>query len=159
MVTLHSIDLTLAQRLRDREFRHEWFRGALEDSVPEQFRDLREYRNYTQSELATLANMKQSAISRFEVQRIANWKFETLLRLADALDAQLVIKLERAEDVITRYEREEVGSTSGPKSVLEAESAGEFNPWEPSTLGLAVAAKDQFTTGPTGTAVRGAWWS
>lgn len=92
----------------------------LETNVPERFRDLRETRDMTQSDLADVADMKQSAISRFESQRVANWKLETLLKLADALDAQLEISIVPAEEVIARHEREEAGGSSGPKSLLEA---------------------------------------
>ena len=115
---LPSIDLRLAERLKDREFRREWFRAALEADVPEMFRDLREAREMTQLELATESGMKQSAISRFEKSRDARWKFETLLTLADALDAQLVISIVRAEDVIARYEREESTDSLPQGSVL-----------------------------------------
>jgi len=121
LAVLQSIDLRIADRLRDREFRRHWFRAMLETNVPEQVRDLREARSMTQSDLAVVADMKQSAISRFESQRVANWKLETLLKLADALDAQLEITIVPAEEVIARHEREEAGwEGSRPKSALEA---------------------------------------
>lgn len=127
MAPLSSIDLRIAERLRDREFRRHWFRAALESNVPELFRDLRELRNMTQSELADAADMQQSAVSRFEIQRVANWKLETLLKLADALDAQLEILLVPAEDVIARHAREEAGGGTPQKSVLDAGAAATMN--------------------------------
>jgi transcriptional regulator with XRE-family HTH domain len=120
LVTLSSIDLRIADQLKDREFRRQWFRAMLETNVPERFRDLREARDLTQSELADAADMKQSAVSRFESQRVANWKLETLLKLADALDAQLEIALIPAEHVIASHEREESGAGSPPQSVIDA---------------------------------------
>lgn len=118
---LNSIDLTLGHRLRDREFRREWFRAELEAAVPELFRDLRELRGLTQAELADLVEMKQSAVSRFESSSEASWKLETLLRLADALDARLSISLEPSESVVNRYANEKVAdSSTQPKSVLDA---------------------------------------
>jgi len=119
-VRLHSIDLRLAHRLKDREFRREWFRAELEDIVPEMFKKLREERGFTQSELAQKTGMKQSAISRFERDREARWNFETLLKLAEALDAQLTISVIRAEDVIARYERKESSKETKGGSVLDA---------------------------------------
>lgn len=105
---LQSIDLDLAERLKgDDEFRREWFRAELEYGVPEQFRALREDRRLTQTKLAEKADMKQSAISRFEKSTDANWNFETLLKLAEAMDAQLQIRVVKSEDVIARIEREE----------------------------------------------------
>lgn len=106
---LRSIDLKLREKLKDKEFRRQWFRAQLEAHVPDMFRALREDRSLTQQELASLADMKQSAISRFEKSDEANWKFETLLTLAEALDAKLEITLVKAEDVIANYERREGG--------------------------------------------------
>jgi transcriptional regulator with XRE-family HTH domain len=108
---LQSIDTRVAERLRDREFRREWFRAELEQNVPAMFRDLREERGLTQTDLADLVEMKQSAVSRFEKSAEPKWKFETLLRLAEALDAQLVVSLLKAEDVIKHYEEEEARAT------------------------------------------------
>jgi transcriptional regulator with XRE-family HTH domain len=105
--TLHSIDLRIAHRLKEPEFRREWFRVELESSVPLLFRSLREKRSLTQSKLAKLTGMKQSAISRFEVSTEANWNVETLQTMAEAMDGRLFIGLETAEDVIERVEREE----------------------------------------------------
>lgn len=118
---LNSIDLSLSERLKDREFRREWFRAELESSVPELFRELREARGLTQVDLAGLTEMKQSAISRFEASTDAVWKIETLLRIADALDAQLSISLEPSESVIQRYASDRIGGGGGPpRSVIEA---------------------------------------
>ena len=118
MVTLRSIDLSLGERLKDPEFRREWFRAELESLVPNLFRDLREARDLTQAELAAKADMKQSAISRFEVSSEAIWKLDTLLRLADALDAQLSISLEPSENVLARYATERAGGLPPPKEPL-----------------------------------------
>ena len=104
---LQSIDTKIAERLKDREFRREWFRAELEQNVPAMFRDLREERGLTQTDLADLVEMKQSAVSRFEKSAEPKWKFETLLRLAEALDAQLIVSLLKSEDAIKRYAEEE----------------------------------------------------
>jgi hypothetical protein len=80
--------------------------------------------------------MKQSAISRFEVQRIANWKLETLLKLADALDAQLEIRLIRAEEVIARFARQESGGSTPEQSVLQASPSQAHNEAGPLTRAM-----------------------
>ena len=121
-MTSNYIDLRIAERLTDREFRKEWFRSELEAVVPNLFRNLRERRELTQSELAAAANMKQSAISRFEGSSDAKWKLDTLLALAEALDARLFIGLEASEDVLARVAREERHSTA--QKSLTAVSAG-----------------------------------
>jgi transcriptional regulator with XRE-family HTH domain len=124
---LHSIDLRLGAQLKELAFRRAWFRAELEAKVPEMFRDLREFRDLTQSDMAQLAGMKQSAVSRFEKSRDATWKLETLLTLAEALDAQLSITLEASESVIARYEREEARPTRIGHATVGAEQGSEFN--------------------------------
>ena len=106
-MSLTTIDLNISRRLRSKEFRREWFRAQLEYGVPEQFRALREERHMTQTKLAAETGMKQSAISRFEKSTDAAWKLETLITLADSLDAQLQIRVVKYEDVIASVEREE----------------------------------------------------
>ncbi len=105
--TLHSIELRIADRLKDRNFRREWFRAELESTVPQLFRSLRKKRSLTQAQLAEITKIKQSSISRFESSTDAVWKFTTLQAMAEAMDSRLYINLEPAEDVIDRVEREE----------------------------------------------------
>lgn len=121
---LRSIDLRLAERLKRKDFRREYFRAELEEDVPEQFRELRKRRALTQKQLAEIAEMKQSAVSRFERSTDANWELATLLRLADALDARLSVSLEAAEDVIREVEIIEVHSTQLQPSVVSLDREG-----------------------------------
>lgn len=136
LAKLQSIDLRVADKLEDRQFRLEWFRAELEESVPEQFRMLRERRDLTQGELASLSGMKQSAISRFEGSNTATWKLDTLLRLAEALDAQLSIVVEAAEDVIARHRRQEGGALSVASSAIDAASKSRAASSAKSVLGV-----------------------
>lgn len=105
---LSSIDVGVAKRMKeDIEFRREWFRAELEQGVPEMFRKLREERQLTQTELAEKVEMRQSAISRFEKSSEPKWKLETLLKIAEALDAQLKVDLVKSEDAIRAIEKED----------------------------------------------------
>lgn len=144
MSNLSSIDFDLSNRLSDAGFRREWFRAQLEYGVPEQFRALREARGMTQTALAEKAGMKQSAISRFEKSSDANWNLETLVVMADALDAQLEVRLTRSEDVIFRVrlnERLNAHSTS----VMSGQQAPRS--WqEPGGLLAAVAERKDAPT-------------
>ena len=101
---LNSIELGLTDRLKDPEFRREWFRAELEEAVPASFHALRERRNQTQTALAEQMGTKQPAISRFEKSTEAVWEFEFLLRMAEALDARLRVVVEAAEDIISDYD-------------------------------------------------------
>lgn len=127
LVTLQNINLNVASRLEVKEFRKEWFRSELEFSVPNQFRALRENRMLTQNDLATSTSMKQSAISRFESSTEAKWKLETLLTIADALDARLTIELEPAELVLEKIKRLELKTSSQRASVLDQVSGTNLN--------------------------------
>lgn len=141
METLNSINLDLAERLKDSEFRREWFRAELETTVPDLFRALREHRNLTQAELAEKAEMKQSAISRFEISANAKWKLETLLRLAESLDAQLSITLEPAEQVISRHVAEEKFREAPARSILDANAEVPKSPNRTTLLQNVVGAR------------------
>ncbi|MBC9034311.1 XRE family transcriptional regulator [Sphingomonas sp. JC676] len=101
---LSRIDLSIGDRLQDRDFRREWFRAELEEEVPALFRSLRERRQLTQSQLAMAMGTKQPAVSRFEKSSEAVWEFDFLLRLAEALDARLRLVVEAAEDVVDEYD-------------------------------------------------------
>lgn len=60
-----------------------------------------------QTDLAKAARMKQSAVSRIEQAEYSRWGFNTLIRIADALDARVRIQFEAAEDVIEEYEKQD----------------------------------------------------
>lgn len=111
---LSDIDLSLTDRLADREFRKEWFRAELEERVPEAYKALRERRDLTQAELARLVGTKQSGISRFEKSSDASWQFDFLLRMAEALDARLRLVVEASEDVLGGYDEHEQEQEHAP---------------------------------------------
>ncbi len=96
----------LAKKLGNLAFRRRFFRLRAQEEVAQQIRELRERRQFRQLDLARQAKMKQSAISRIEKAGYSAWTYKTLLRIAEALDAQLRIVFEAHEDVIARYERE-----------------------------------------------------
>jgi transcriptional regulator with XRE-family HTH domain len=102
-----KIKSRLASKLRQHAFRRRFFRARAQEEIAQQIRELRERRELRQIDLAKSAKMKQSAISRIEQTGYSAWTFKTLLRVADALDAQVRVIFEAAEDVIARYEREE----------------------------------------------------
>lgn len=114
---LSVIDLRLLERLQDQDFRREWFRAELEDSVPATFKALRERRALNQTQLAKLIGTQQPAISRFESSCEAVWEFDFLVRMAEAMDARLRVVVEPFEDVISEYD--EAPHSSDAPSVLE----------------------------------------
>lgn len=94
----------LAERLRDPRFRRDWFRAELRSQVLSQFKALRKARGLTQEELAAIAQLKQSAVGRFERSAKPNWNLESLLKLADALDAKLEIRIVPAENAVNHIQ-------------------------------------------------------
>ena len=104
---LYSIDLGIAEELRDEEFRNQFFRAEREIDIPYQLKALRKARDLNQAELAEKSGMKQSAVSRIENTNDGKFNLETLVRLAEAMDARLAVIIEPYEAVIARYRDEE----------------------------------------------------
>lgn len=101
------IRLNLAEKLKKKAYRLAFFRARAQDDTAANIRALREKRELSQIKLAELSGMKQSAISRIEQAEYSSWTYKTLQRVAEALDARLVVIFEPAEDVIARYENME----------------------------------------------------
>ncbi|MHB1933653.1 MAG: helix-turn-helix domain-containing protein [Leptospirillum sp.] len=96
----------IAKKLRDKEYRHNFFSGRLMDEIALSIRDLREQRKMTQDELAIATGMRQGTISRTEQATYGRWGIPTLLRLAKGLDARLIVALVPMEKIIAAYETE-----------------------------------------------------
>jgi len=107
MSTISVTKLNLAQRLKNKVFRRKFFRTTAQDEVAQQIRELRLKQGMRQADLAAAAHMKQSAVSRVEQAHYSRWNFQTLLRIADSLDARVRVLFEPAETVIYEYERQD----------------------------------------------------
>jgi HTH-type transcriptional regulator/antitoxin HipB len=130
MSRLSLIKLGITKKLRDQGYRHRFFARMTQDEVASQIRTLREKRGLRQTDLAKQAKMKQPFVSRIEQSEHAGWNFQTLLRLASALDARLHISFEPMEDVIRQYEREEgeaFSSTPETPIIINVNSVGSSN--------------------------------
>lgn len=75
-----------------------------------------------QTDLAKAARMKQSAISRLEQAEYSRWGFNTLIRIADSLDARVIFRLEAAEDTIAEVERQERARASAAEHLAKLEN-------------------------------------
>jgi transcriptional regulator with XRE-family HTH domain len=114
--TVLFTDLGLVKELEDREFRNQFFRTEREIDIPAQIKTLRKLRKLKQEELADLVGTKQSAISRLERSQEAKFELETLVKLAEALDARLSVLIEPYETVIARYRAEQTASKASAAS-------------------------------------------
>ena len=82
MSLLKSINLKIAEKLKDKEYRDQFFESWTHDEIATQLRNLRNRRDLRQVDVAATTGMKQSAISRLEQAEYSRWGFPTLLRIA-----------------------------------------------------------------------------
>lgn len=82
----------IVESLKDKEARDAFVEAHIETGVSFQIRANRLSRELTQAELGSLADMKQTAISRLESPDHGLPKLETLTRLASAFDVALVVR-------------------------------------------------------------------
>lgn len=114
---LPSIDLKLPQKLRaDRMYRQAFFLAESSALIAKQLIELRKRRGLNQAQVAEVLETGQPAISRVERADYRNWSFNTLRRLADAMDARLRVIIEPAEDVLSEYEGQKSGRRSSDQT-------------------------------------------
>ena len=101
--SLPSIDLNLAQKLQDEQYRRRFFLAEASADIARQLVRLRRRRKLSQKQLALKAGMAQPRISKVERADYENWSFNTLRRLAEAMDARLRVLIEPAEDILFEY--------------------------------------------------------
>jgi len=99
-----SINLNIAEKLRDREYRQKFFLAETSASIARQLIALRKRRELDQGQLAAKVGTQQPAISRIEQADYQNWSFNTLRKIAAALDARITVTIQPAEDVLQEYE-------------------------------------------------------
>jgi len=109
-MSLPSIDLNIVERLkRDPAFRQRFFLAESSAKIAQQLIALRKRRELSQAQLAEKLGTQQPAISRVESADYRNWSYNTLRKVAEALDARLRVYIEPSEDVFKEYEDEEDG--------------------------------------------------
>lgn len=107
MESLSKIDLGISRKLRNRGYRHRFFRRKAQDEIASQIRELRLKRGLKQKDLALAMDTGQSAVARIEDATYSGWSFATLQKVAETLDARLQVVFEPIEDVLRQYERRE----------------------------------------------------
>ena len=145
---ISPISLKIATKLKDRAYRHRFFRRRANDEIAMQLRDLRKMRRLSQTDLAQQCSMKQSAVYRIEQASYSRWNIATLWRIAEALDARVRVLFEPMEAVIQQYEEREM--ISQIKSSFESvRSMGPIYAEKGSTL---MVARSQGVLGAAGRA-------
>lgn len=98
------IEINLAEKLQNREYRQAFFLAESSADIAKQLVDLRKRRGLDQAQLAALVGTQQPAISRIEKADYQNWSFNTLRKIAAAEDARIRIEIKPSEDVLSEYE-------------------------------------------------------
>ena len=78
--------------MKNKAYRHGAVNAQIEIDLPLQIRALRKQRNWTQPQLAAMAEMKQPRISSMEKPGATRFSLETLRRLAEAFDVALIVR-------------------------------------------------------------------
>jgi transcriptional regulator with XRE-family HTH domain len=146
---ISRIQPRIATKLKDRRYRHRFFRARVQDEIATGIQEMREMRKLRQVDLAHECSMKQSAISRLEKADYAGWNFQTLQRIAQALDARLRVTFEPMEKVIEEYEWREKGY-SPIVYTIEVGTATEGTITHVPQLSAATLKLDYTATGSTG---------
>jgi len=102
-----SIELNLSEKLRNRNYRRDFFEIEASAQIAGQLIELRKLRQMSQAALAEKIGTKQAGISRVESADYGNWNFNTLRKIAEALDARLRVMIEPSEAVLREYEEYE----------------------------------------------------
>ncbi len=115
MDSLPSIDLSVFERLKnDPEFRQKFFLAESSAKIAQQLINLRKRRKLNQTQVAEKIETGQPAISRVESADYCNWSFNTLRKLAAAMDARIRVLIEPAEDVLSEYAAEDQTEIRNP---------------------------------------------
>lgn len=89
-----TVKAHIREKIKNPEFKRAWKALDSEFELIESMLKAREKAGMTQKELAQKIGTKQPALSRLERGGFEKATLETLKKIADALDAQLVVKLQ-----------------------------------------------------------------
>lgn len=149
-LALPSIDLNIAEKMRDKEYRSRFFLLEASAAIARQLVGLRKLRGMNQRELADRAGMQQSAVSRAERADYHNWSFNTLRRLAEAVDARLRIVIEPWEDVASEYETTQSAHWGGATLGDDGDEAMAFLPAQRRTSAMLAESAAPLSTATIG---------
>ena len=118
-----SIEIDLAEKLEDPEFRKVFLAAEDSANIAEQLIALRKRRGLNQSQVAELAGTGQSAISRAERADYESRSYKALKAITDALGGRLRVIIKAWEDVAAEYAHTGSGETEA-ESVDARQSEG-----------------------------------
>jgi transcriptional regulator with XRE-family HTH domain len=144
MTLISPIKLNIAEKLeKDKKFRSHFFRVQAQDRIAMNIKKLRKKREKTQIALAKETKMLQSAVSRIEQADYCGWSLNTLLRVADALEARLRVSFEPVEDVIGWYKEREAVAIEKTSQFVDIYTSRDNSKKEVRTKDLDEAASNK----------------
>lgn len=93
----------IKQKMKNHDFKKAWHELDAEFAIFEEIIKAREKSGLTQEELANKIGTKQPALSRLERGGFRKANIETLKKIAEALDHNLVVKFEPKKVHLTVY--------------------------------------------------------
>jgi len=94
----------LKEKLKDKDFKKRYYKDLEKTRIAIEIAYFREKKRLSQAELAKIVNTSQSAIARLEDPDYKGYSINTLRKVADALDLELVVSFR--EKGIEVYEKE-----------------------------------------------------
>lgn len=119
-----DFDAFVKEQLGKPEVGREYRRLAPFYQLANQLLLLRKKRGLNQQELADKAETTQAVVSRLENATV-RCSLETVIRLAEALEAVVEVTLRPVEDSVTRDERVEAAQVDGDDETLKSSWGGE----------------------------------
>lgn len=125
---MNDLNTRIAEKFKDRDFEKKYLRTAVLYRLAAALLLLRKQRGLTQKELAEKVGTTQTVISRLESASVKP-SLETILKVAEALDAAVDVRLLPVENMRVNSEQNEAETkkTNPLKGIL-------YYDWEQSTL-------------------------
>jgi transcriptional regulator with XRE-family HTH domain len=125
---------TIWKKMRNKEYRDSFVLAHISNTISAQIYSMRKAHNWTQAELATRCDMKQSRISALEDPDFDNVEVATLQRLASAFDVALSVRFVPFSEIAQR-----ASSLSSPDFIVHDYSNDALeHQGSSSTIALAV---------------------
>ena len=99
---INSTGRSIWRKMKDKGYRDSFVAAHLSNTISAQIHSMRKARNWTQSELASRCDMKQSRISALEDPDVDNVEIGTLQRLASAFDVALSVRFVPFSEIARR---------------------------------------------------------
>ena len=112
---MNELTQTLQDEFKDKDTAHIYVNEFLNANIATQIKVLREQRDLTQKDLASITGMEQSRISLLENINYDKWTLSTLKKFAEAFDVALKVTFvpftERIKDIVN-FDRESLETLS-----------------------------------------------